>query len=67
MPGQHVRRSVGRAASGRQAEPSDGSIGSQAVKTRGIGGERDYDGAKRHLVVDTVGRVLCADILQADD
>jgi putative transposase len=58
---------------GREPEPSAAVIDSQSVKTSPVRGDaRDYDagkkiwGRKRHLLVDTLGLLICVKVLAAD-
>jgi len=59
-----LRRRV-RQAEGRDAEPSAGIIDSQSAKGTRTSGAKGYDagkkvkGTKRHLLVDTLGLLLC--------
>lgn len=63
---------IDRERAGREASPTAGVLDSQTVKAPAAGATRGYDGAKktvgrkRHIAVDTDGRLLMVNLTTAD-
>ena len=57
---------IDRERMGREASPSAGVIDSQSVKARGYDAGKKIKGRKRHIAVDTDGRLLMVNLTTAD-
>ena len=68
----HHLMMASREAAGREASPTAGVIDSQSAKTIDVAGPRGYDagkkvkGRKRHILTDTDGRLVAAQVHTAD-
>jgi transposase len=68
----NVALMIDRAMAGRDTEPTAAIIDSQTAKAPAPGAERGYDGAKktvvrkRHIAVDTAGRLLLVHLTPAN-
>ena len=67
-----VLRSQVRVEAGKRTQPTAAILDSQTVRSSDHAGERGYDGAKktkgrkRHILVDTLGLLLCVCVTPAD-